>query len=257
MIDFIQDLAREAGQVLLSHFREDAELLKQRATAKEAATRYDRLSDELIIRRIRDEYPSHGLLTEESGRIKGDPDWLWIVDSLDGTGNFANSNPMFAVCIVLMHKGHLYLGSVYAPAIDEFYFALKGGGAYLNDNKINVSDVSEVSQSYFLYCEGGSKDRAYTGKLLDRVYPGVKDIRKLGSAGLETAWVAAGRIEAYYTTDIEAWDVAAGALLVEEAGGRVTDFEGNPWQPQKADLIFSNGKVHDALLKSLKSKGGR
>jgi myo-inositol-1(or 4)-monophosphatase len=251
MIDFIQDVAREAGQMLFSHFREDAELLKQRATAKEAATRYDRLADELIISRIRDAYPSHSLLTEESGRIEGDADWLWIIDSLDGTGNFANSNPMFAVCIALVHMGHLYLGTVYAPAIDEFYFALKGGGAYLNDKKITVSDVAEPEDSYFLYCEGGSKDRKRTGATLDRVYPGVKDIRKLGSAGLETAWVAAGRVEAYYTTDIDPWDVAAGVLLVEEAGGRVTDFKGNPWQPERSDLIFSNGRVHRALLEKL------
>ena len=142
MIDFIQDVAREAGQMLFSHFREDAELLKQRATAKEAATKYDRLADELIISRIREAYPSHSLLTEESGHIEGDADWLWIIDSLDGTGNFANSNPMFAVCIALVHMGHLYLGTVYAPAIDEFYFALKGGGAYLNDKKITVSDIA-------------------------------------------------------------------------------------------------------------------
>ena len=253
MIDFVQDLAREAGQMLLSHYREDESLLEQRATAKEAATKYDKMSDELIISHIQTAYPSHSLLTEESGSIKGDADWLWIVDSLDGTGNFANSNPMFAVCIALMHKDRLYLGSVYAPAIDEFYFALKGGGAYLNGKKIAVSTVSEPEGSYFLYCEGGSKDRKRTGSTLDKVYPCVKDIRKLGSAGLETAWVAAASVEAYYTTDIDPWDVAAGVLLVEEAGGKVTDFSGNPWQPQKADLVFSNGLVHQALLGKLKS----
>ncbi len=253
MIDFIQDVAREAGQMLISHFREDESLLKQRASAKDAATKYDRLSDRLIISRIREAYPSHSFLTEESGGIEGDVDWLWIIDSLDGTGNFANSNPMFAVCIALVHMGHLYLGAVYSPAIDELYFALKGGGSYLNGQKIAVSTVSEPAESYFLYCEGGSRDRKRTGAALDRVYPGVKDIRKLGSAGLETAWVAAGRVEAYYTTDIDPWDVAAGVLLVEEAGGKVTDFKGNPWQPQRADLVFSNGLVHRALLEKLQS----
>jgi len=252
MIGFIENLARRAGDVLLSHFGEDKQLIKLRSSVKEAVTKYDKMVDELIIREIRGRYPNHSLLTEESGLLKGDPDWLWIVDSLDGTGNFADSNPLFSVCIAVMHQRELLLGTIYAPAINEFYFAEKGNGAYLNQRRIHVSENSDLGRSYLFYCEGGEKDRLITGSILIRVYPEVIDIRKLGSAGLETAWVAAGKGEAYFTIKIDPWDVAPGVLLVQEAGGEVSDYEGNAWQLEKSALLFSNGRVHSTMLDLLR-----
>lgn len=248
----MEDLARKAGDVLMKHFRQDYSLFSLRSTAKEASVRYDKDVDRLIIAEIKRHYPHHSLLTEESGFLQGDPDWLWIVDSLDGTGNFANFNPFFSVCIALMHKSELLLGTMYAPAINEFYFAEKGKGAYLNGGRIRVSDITDLSQSYIFYCEGGEKDRAKTGKIISRVYPHVMDMRKLGSAGLEIAWVTAGRGEAYFTTKIEPWDVAPGVLLIQEAGGEVSDFHGDSWKLQTSDLLFSNGKVHQELLDLIK-----
>jgi len=234
--------------VLFSHFGQDEELLKLRTPVKEAVTRYDRMVDEMITREIRDRYPDHSLLTEEGGFLKGDTDWLWIVDSLDGTSDFANSNPLFSVCIAVMYRGELLLGAIYAPAINEFYLAERGNGAYLNQGRIHVSETADLEQSYLFYCEGGERDRLRTGSLIGKVYPEVMDMRKLGSAGLETAWVAAGKGEAYFTTKIEPWDVAPGVLLVQEAGGKVTDFEGNAWKLEKSDLLFSNGRVHSKML---------
>jgi myo-inositol-1(or 4)-monophosphatase len=251
--ELIESLAQKAGDTLMKHFRQDWALLKKRGTAKEVATSYDKEVDRLIVEEIKRHYPHHSLLTEESGFLQGDPDWLWIVDSLDGTGNFADFNPLFSVCIALMDQNELLLGAIYAPAIDEFYFAEKGKGAYLNGVKIQVSDVSDLGQSYILYCEGGEKDRGITGELLYKVYPRVTDIRKLGSAGLETAWVATGKGEAYFSTKIEPWDVAPGVLLVQEAGGKVSDFQGNPWKPQTNDLLFSNKKLHERILSLLSS----
>jgi len=252
--ELIGSLARQAGDTLMKHFRQDWSLLKERSTAKGAATKYDKQVDRLIVEEIKRHYPHHSLLTEESGFLQGDPDWLWIVDSLDGTGDFANFNPLFSVCLALMHRSELLLGVIYAPAIDEFYFAEKGQGAYLNGVKIEVSDVSDLSQSYVFYCEGGERNRGRTGELLYKVYPRVTDIRKLGSAGLETAWVAAGKGEAYFSTRIEPWDVAPGVLLVQEAGGRVSDFQGNPWKPQTSDLLFSNKKLHEKILSLISSQ---
>lgn len=252
--ELIESLARNAGDALMKHFRQDWSLLKTRGTAKEVATRYDKEVDNLIVFEIKRHFPRHSLLTEESGLLQGDPDWLWIVDSLDGTGNFANFNPLFSVCIALMRRSELLLGVICAPAIDEFYFAEKGRGAYLNGVKVQVSDVPDLDQSYVLYCEGGDRDRARTGGLLHKVYPHVTDIRKLGSAGLETAWVAAGKREAYFTTRIEPWDVAAGVLLVQEAGGKVTDFQGNPWQPRTSDLLVSNDRLHEKILDLISSR---
>jgi len=249
----IEWLARSAGDFLLRHFGEDKQLLDLRASAKEATTQYDKMADGLIVQGIKEQYPDHSLLTEESGLLEGDPDWLWIVDSLDGTGDFANLNPLFSVCIALMHRQEPVLGTVYAPAIGEFYLAERGKGAYLNGRRLQVSDISDLSQSYLFYCEGGEVDRLRTGSLLGRVYPEVVDIRKLGSAGLETAWVAAGKGEAYFTTKIEPWDVAPGVLLTREAGGRVTDFEGREWRPERGDFLFSNGLVHETILGLLRS----
>jgi len=254
MKELIESLARKAGDTLMKHFRQDWALLKERSTAKEAATKYDKEVDKLIIEEIKRHYPHHSLLTEESGFLQDDPEWLWIVDSLDGTGDFANFNPFFSVCLALMHQSELLLGAIYAPAIDEFYFAEKGKGAYLNGAKLQVSHVSDLSQSYIFYCEGGEKNRGRTGELLSKVYPRVIDIRKLGSAGLETAWVAAGKGEAYFSTRLEPWDVAPGVLLVQEAGGKVSDFQGNPWKPQTSDLLFSNKKLHEKILSLLSSQ---
>ena len=252
MRELSEKLARMAGVFLLERFRQEPDLVRLRSSAKEAATDSDKLADALIIQEIRDRYPEHSLLTEESGFVDGDPEWLWIVDSLDGTGNFANWNPLFSVCVAVMHHQELVAGAVYAPAIDELYVAERGKGAYLNGSQIRVSDVSSLDQSYLLYCEGGEKDRARTGSILSRVYPNVVDIRKLGSAGLETAWVAAGKGEAYFTTSIESWDVAAGALLVVEAGGCVSDFEGGAWKLDRSDLLFSNGRLHSSLVELLR-----
>ena len=253
MKDFIQDLARKAASVLIENFGKDPALINLRNSAKEAVTVYDRMVDELIINEIKRHYPHHSLLTEESGFLKDDPDWLWVVDSLDGTGNFANSNPLFSVCIALIHNGELLLGAIYAPAINEFYLAERGNGAYLNSRRIRVSEISQLSQSYIFYCEGGEKDRARTGKIWNKIYPEVIDMRKLGSAGLEIAWVAAGKGETYFTTRIEPWDVAAGVLLIREAGGKVTNFDGSPWKLETSDLLFSNGKVHQKMLSLIRS----
>ncbi len=253
MRDFMFNLAKKAGDALLEYFQHDQEeLINLRSTAKEAATKYDKLVDQLIIEEIRKTYPDHSLLTEESGYQPADPDWLWIIDSLDGTGNFANQNPLFSVCLALVYKGNLSLGAIYAPAISEFYLAEKGKGAYLNEKRIQVSKVKDLQKSYIFYCEGGEKDRIRTSKILNEIYPKVTDIRKLGSAGLESAWVAAGRGEAYFTTKIEPWDVAPGVLLVSEAGGNITDFKGNPWRQKRNDLLFSNKEVHSEILRLIK-----
>lgn len=252
--DFTLQLAQKAGGILLDAFQRDHDSICLRNTAKEAASRYDKLVDDFITAEISKAYPRHSLLTEESGYHRADEEWLWIVDSLDGTGNFSNHNPFFTVCIALLYQGELTLGIVYAPALKELYLAEKGKGAYLNSVRLGVSTVEELTKSYIIYCEGGSKDRERTGKLLHSVYPHVTDIRKLGSAGLETAWVASGRAEAYFTTAIDPWDVAAGVLLVAEAGGRISDFQGNPWKPERGDSLFSNGRVHNRLLQFLHSR---
>lgn len=252
MDKFLKNLIEKSGNYLLDNFRKDRELVRMRSTSKEAATKYDKILDSLIIEQIQKKYPSHSILTEESGFKEKNSDWLWIVDSLDGTSNFANSNPFFAVCIALIYKNKLVLGAIYAPAINEFYFAKKRKGAFCNGKKIKVSDISKVNKSYLLYCEGGDKTRRKAEKIIRKIYPLVTDLRKIGSAGIETAWVAAGKADAYFTTQIDPWDVAAGILLIEEAGGKTSDFKGKTWRVKQADLLFSNKKIHNKIIKIIK-----
>lgn len=253
MKKFAINLAKYAGNILAAHFQKDQNLLRVRGSVKEVTTKYDKFVDKLIIKKIVQKYPHHSLLTEESGLLKRNSEWLWIVDSLDGTVNFASGNPLFSVCLALLHKNKLLMGIVYSPIIKEFYFAEKGKGAFLNNKKIRVSTIKDLQKSYIFLCEGGDKNRQRTGKILTKIYPKVTDIRKLGSAGLETAWVALGRGDAYITTQIESWDVAAGVLLVGEAGGKVTDFKGRPWRPEKSNLVFSNSKIHQNMVEIVKN----
>jgi len=252
MEKFALSLVRQAGEILLKKFKKNEQLLTLRGQSKEVTTKYDKLVDRFVIEKISQRYPRHSFLTEESGKIhpKGkSSDHLWILDSLDGSANFSSGNPLFSICLALIKKRKIIFGITYAPALNELYFAKLGKGAFFNGNRIRVSKTKEFSRSYLYFCEGGERDRKRTGKILVKLYPQVTDIRKLGSAGLEIAWVAMGRAEAFLTTEIFPWDVASGIILIKEAGGRVTDFKGKAWEIDQKDLIFSNKKIHQDLVK--------
>lgn len=245
----IKRIGKLAGKELMKFFKKDKKLINVRLSSKEVVTKYDKLIDQLIIKEIKKSYPKDNILTEESGFLKGDSNFLWIVDSLDGSGNFANQNPLFSVCLCLLKDNEPFLGVIYAPAIDEFYFVEKGKGSFLNSKKINVSNVQELNSSYVFYCEGSEKNRNKTKKILTDLYPKVRDIRKIGSAGIEISWVASGKGDAFWTSKIDPWDVAAGVLLIKEAGGQVTDFNKKDWVIKRTNLLFSNSKIHNQILK--------
>ncbi len=253
MKKFIIQTIKKAGRILINYFQKDKKLPKLRRYGKEIVTVYDRLIDKFLIKKISQKFPNDNFFTEESGLIKKNSDFLWLIDSLDGTSNFAVGNPFFSISIALLKNKKLILGIVYSPIIDELYFAEKGKGAFLNNQKIKVSQVKDLKKSYLYFCEGGEKNRKRTAKIIKKVYPKVIELRKLGSAALECCWVASGKGEGYITTKIEPWDVAAGSLIVEEAGGKVTDFKGNFWQPIKTDFVASNNKIHSSLLKLIKN----
>lgn len=243
-------VAKKAGDFLLQNFKKDETLFNERVMSKEIVTKYDKESDRIIISELQKFFPEHNLLTEESGRIDNGSEYTWIIDSLDGTGNFASGNPFFSVSIALKHGEQLEMGVIYAPFLKEMYWAEKGQGAYLNDRKISVSDV-EFEKAYVVTCEGGSKTNERLAGIYSKVYPNVKDMRKLGSAAIEGGFVASGRADGYITLNIDPWDVAATILITKEAGGKATDFEGNDWKPQRSDLLLTNNKVHGDLLNFL------
>ncbi len=252
MKNFAIATAKKASLYLIKNFKKDAKLLSKRGVAKEITIKYDKGSDKIIVNEIIKKYQNHNLLTEESGFIDKKSDFTWIIDSLDGSSNFAVGNPFFAVSIALMKGNELVLGVINAPILKEIFVAEKGKGAFLNGKRIHVSGTNELSNSYFVCCEGGDKTNARIAKINYIFHPLIKDLRKLGSAALEGAWVACGRAEVYITPNISPWDIAAAVLLVEEAGGKVTDFKGNEWQPKKSDIILSNGKIHDKVLSMIK-----
>jgi myo-inositol-1(or 4)-monophosphatase len=253
MEQFIVELAKKAGNILLKKFRKDYNLLRFRGLVKEVTTKYDKMSDKFIIKELGKKFPDYNILTEESGLINKNSEFTLIVDSLDGSGNFAVGNPFFSVSIGILHLDEVIFGVTYAPFLKELFVAKEGGGTLLNGNVVHVSEFEKLEECYLVSCEGGEKSNLRISKINAALHPNVKDIRKLGSGAIEAAWVSCGRAEAYITTKIEPWDVAAGVILVREAGGKVTDFEGKDWKPEKSDTVFSNGKIHDKILKVINS----
>ncbi|MCD6247687.1 MAG: inositol monophosphatase [Candidatus Diapherotrites archaeon] len=246
----IQIFAKKAGLLLLKEFRKKQ--LSARFSPKEAKSTYDKASELLIKKLIKKKYPEHSILAEETGYEERDASYLWIVDPLDGTSNFINGNPFFAVSIALQIKGKLSYAAIYAPFLKEFFFASRNEGAFLNGKRITVSAVSDLKRSYLVACEGSIKNRRKIAEIWHSLILNSIDLRKLGSAALECAWVASSRADAFITTGIPAYDVAAGVLLVEEAGGKVSDFKAKPWKPKKTNFIASNGKLHKKLVRILK-----
>ena len=214
-------------------------------------TEVDHASEKLIIDIIRKEFPDHFILSEEVGEVKMDSDYKWIIDPIDGTVNFAHGIPLCCVSIAVEHQGKMIMGAVYNPFMNEFFFAEKGKGATLNDTPIHVSDKQTVMESCFVtgfpytYLDAPNGPLEVFGRFIRKGVP----VRRLGSAAIDLCWVAAGRFDGFFEHKLSAWDSAAGFLIVEEAGGRVTDFDGNEYSPYQPRIIASNGHVHDELLR--------
>jgi len=246
-------ISEKAGKRLLKSFRNDKPT--ERGTVKEVKLVYDIIADKIIKDAIEKNFPGHSYVTEETGLIDKRSDYLWIIDPLDGTSNFADQNPMFCVSISLWKNGQPLIGVIEAPMMQERFIAVKDHGAFHQDifrNKIRkalVSNVRKRSAAYGVYCEGGNTNKKQTLELLGKYYLQIKDTRKLGSAALELAFVGMGRIESYMTTKISLWDIAAGILFVKEAGGEILHLDDTPYswdefKPGKTyDMLATNGKV--------------
>lgn len=230
---------------------------------REIVTRIDINSEKIIMSGLKRAFPEAGFISEEAGSVKARRDDVWIIDPIDGTTNFSIHNPLWAISIGLASKGSLVLGAIYAPVIGELYWAKKGKGAWQirirpgkagKKQRIRVSDMPN-EKILNTFCHGGTMDDL---KVALKYYRHQKlngfDCRQLGSAALELAYVAAGRVESIMIPGANSYDVAAGALLVKEAGGRVTDFGNRPWKLSSRDILASNGKVHKDLLKAINSK---
>ena len=200
--------------------------------------------------------PEYGFIMEESGVIEGeDPRYYWIIDPIDGTTNFIHSIPHFAITIALQKDNEIVAGCTYDPIKDEFFWAEKGLGAFMNDRRLRVSERQNLNESLVVtgFPFAGHSDADSFKEVLGRVMPQVAGVRRLGAASLDLAYVAAGRFEAYWESDISSWDIAAGILLVQEAGGYVRDLSGGHKMIKSKSIIACNLHVAQPLLKLIKN----
>lgn len=242
------DIAREAGALLAQLFKRPKEISYKRPS--DLVTDADRRSEALIVERLRSYFPKHGIVAEEGSGQKTDSDYCWYVDPLDGTTNFAHGFPMFCVTLGLAYRGEIIAGVVYDSIHEELFTAERGAGAYLNNKRIHVSKTENLAESLLAT---GFPPFANNHDLNIRYYHRFTmlshGIRRAGSAALDLCSVAAGRFEAFWELKLNPWDKAAGALLVTEAGGKVSDLSGGAFNLLGNEVFASNGLIHDQMCK--------
>ncbi len=245
--------AKKSGKILIKKYEQFDRADTKLKSAHEIVTKYDILSEKIILSEIKKNFPEHAIFSEEKGSNNKKSDYLWLVDPIDGTTNFSMHNPIWSISIALAYQGEIIMGLVYAPILKELFSVSKGKGAFLNNKKIKVSNIKS-GKILNTFCHGNKiKDikraiKYYTKQKLNHL-----DCRQLGSAAIELSYVASGRIESIAIPGVNSYDVGAGVLMVREAGGKVTDFKGNKWDLKSRDILASNKKVHNILLKNLKN----
>ena len=259
LITVMQKAARKAAPRLRRDFGEVEQLQVSRKGPADFVSMADKRAEQTVMEELRHARPDWGLYMEEGGTIEGDPTKpRWIVDPIDGTSNFIHGIPHFAIAIAVQEPkpggtgwGDVTQGLVYQPLTDESYWAEKGRGAWLNERRLRVSSRRDLADA--LIATGvpyfGHGDLPRFQRILEEVAPNVAGIRRFGSAALDLAWVAAGRYDGFWEENLQFWDLAAGVLLVREAGGFVTDFRGGDQGVEKGQVIAANDQLHSRLHK--------
>ncbi len=243
---------KRAGKFLLKEYKDFNRADIKFKSHHEIITKNDLLSEEIIIKEIKNNFSDHRILSEERGRIEDFSKYLWIIDPIDGTTNFSMHNPLWSISIAVAYEDEVILGAIYAPFIDELFISEKGKGSVLNGEKINVSKIGNDKVLNTFCHSTNEKDIKRAIKYFSYQKINGLDCRQLGSAAIELAYVACGRIESIMIPGANSWDVAAGALLVREAGGKVTDFLGKEWNLESKDILASNKIVHKDILEVIK-----
>jgi len=256
---FLNHLTDRAGDILASYFnghfaidsKDDSPL------GVDIVTDADRESEETILSEIRREFPQHDILTEETETVLTGAEWLWIVDPLDGTVNFAHGFPHFCISIAVAHQRELVCGTIYDPLKKERFWAACNRGAYLNGSRLTVSPAKELIKS--LVATGFPYDKAYSPvnnvAEFSRVITRIQGIRRAGSAALDLAYVAAGRLDGFWELKLKAWDMAAGMLLVHQAGGLITNRYGETANIHTDSIVATNGRLHEIIVGLLAEAG--
>ena len=254
-INVLVKACRKASKTLIRDFGEIENLQVSLKGPGDFVTASDIQVEKILIDELQKARPNYSILSEEVGEINNDESFKWIIDPIDGTANFLHGIPHFAISIGLEHEGEIICGIVYDPIKDEMFVAEKGNGAYLNDKKIRVSSRSQLKDCIIF--TGGPKKEAKNRDLALKEYNNFSSkvllpIRKLGSASLDMAYVAAGRCDGFWQRNLNYWDIAAGIILVKESGGFVTDFLGENKYKENKTILVTNSKINNEMIEVLK-----
>ncbi|MFM8270469.1 MAG: inositol monophosphatase family protein [Pseudomonadota bacterium] len=247
----IKAICLGAGRILLDYFHKPHTIeIKPGAGI---VTEADKAAESYVLKQILRKFPKSSIITEEAGEYPGGRDLIWVIDPLDGTSNYAHGFPWFCVSIGLYEGDKALAGGIYHPVMKEFFFAERGRGSFLNGKKLQVSQCTRFSESLlgtgFYYSK--KKQLAEEMKIFHRLNEKVLAVRRPGSAALDLACVAAGRFDGFWERGLSSWDVAAGILLVEEAGGKVTDYSGRKTNLFGSEIVASNRRIHKDLVKAI------
>jgi myo-inositol-1(or 4)-monophosphatase len=254
MLNIAVRAARKAGSIINRAALSGGGFTIKAKQANDFVTEVDRAAEEAIIGIVRNAFPEHGFHAEESGRSEGKDEYVWIIDPLDGTTNFIHGFPQYCVSIGVQHRGSLAHAVVYDPTKNELFTASKGRGAFLNDRRIRVSKCLRLSEALvgtgIPFREVAHIDRYL--KQLKAIMQGASGVRRAGAAALDLAYVACGRLDAFWELGLSPWDMAAGALLIQEAGGLVGDLSGEDGYLDEGEIAAATPKIFPTLLESLR-----
>ena len=253
-INVMVKACRRAAKILIRDFGEIENLQVSVKGPGDFVTASDKKVEKILIEELQKARPTYSILSEEVGKINNDESFKWIIDPIDGTANFLHGIPHFAISIGLEHEQEIVCGIIYDPIKDEMFVAEKGQGSYLNNQRMRVSSRSKLEDCIIF--TGGPKREAENKELVLKEYNNFSSkvlipIRKLGSASLDMAYVAAGRCDGFWQRNLNYWDIAAGIILVKEAGGFVTDFKGNNEYNENKTILVTNSRINEEMVKVL------
>lgn len=249
------EIAKEAGEVLCNYWGKLLNI-QEKTFGWDLVTEADQESEDIILGRLKESFPGHAILSEEAGEhLIEQSSYCWIVDPLDGTTNYTHQYPLVSISIALLHEGIPIVGVVYNPIMQELFQAVQKKGAFLNSQPIRVSNVKSLDKS--LLSTGFAYDRklnpANNYAEFCHITHISQGVRRGGSAAIDLAYVAAGRLDGYWERGLKPWDIAAGVLLIEEAGGKITSYQGEPLDIGSGRLIATNGLIHNELIRELQN----
>lgn len=250
-LETAKEAARLGGKILMQSLKSQERMQIDRKQRFDFVTQVDHRSEAAILNLIKERHPDHSILAEESGGQKETKDYLWLIDPLDGTKNYIHGFPIFAVSVGLMHEEELLAGAVLDPVRNELFYAEKGKGAFLNESPIHVSKTNDFSQCLlatgFPFRAKHLTDPYF--EAFTALFHKVSDFRRAGAAALDLAYLACGRLDGFWEITLNPWDVAAGIILIEEAGGQVSDLWGGDTHLETGNIVASNGVIHDEITK--------